>query len=325
MIDKLDVRLSRLTQFRPGPREFMAESRFFENSARTMGSGRYEWVSDLRPIGIDARLNYSLKRDEGEPHEGEHKLELLDTGLKPYSELVAQVEEVIEGPIDDLELMRIDLCADIHEVPVDWFLNRLRVKFKRVSYEVGQLKYQRIGRLGIETITAGRRPNIVRVYDKIAEYKVQLKRLNRKRSYDSDELTLKDKFGVSQSATITRIERQFGGGRIPKEIDCFGKLAHLPDYDPFTNVEIINGSAAHVPTIKECGFDAWITGTFLRERKDEMGAQQFQRWLNANSKGNGARYRKKYAEFLEPRMDTRVTSETLFQTYRESVTKQLAA
>ena len=89
MIDKLELRLPRLTLFRPEPREFMLESRHFENSTRTMGSGRYEWVSDLRPVGIDALLHYSLKRKESDPHEGEHKLELLDTGTKTFSELLA--------------------------------------------------------------------------------------------------------------------------------------------------------------------------------------------------------------------------------------------
>jgi hypothetical protein len=325
VIDKLDIRLPRLTQFRPEPNEFMAETHHFENSTRTMGSGRYEWVSDFRPIGIDARLHYSLKRNEGQPHEGEHKLELVDTGVKAYSQLSALVEQIIEGPIDDLELMRIDLCADIYEVPVDWFLNRVRIKFKRVAYEMGNLKYQRIGKAGIQTISAGRRPNIVRIYDKIAEYKEQVKRLNRKRGLGSDGVTLKSEFGVSESATITRVERQFGGGRIPREIDCFGKLVHLPDYDPFTNIEIMNGRAANVPTIKEIGFDTWMTGTFLRERQDEMGLQQFRRWLNVHSQGNGARYRKKYSAFLEPDLDRRLTSETLFEVYRNSVVNQLAA
>ena len=59
-------------------------------------------------------LHYSLKRDENEPHEGEHKLELFRHGSEALSaSLSAQIERTIEGPIDDLELMRIDLCADI--------------------------------------------------------------------------------------------------------------------------------------------------------------------------------------------------------------------
>lgn len=325
MIDKLDIRLPRVTQLRSEPREFILESRYHENSSRTLKSGRYEWVTDLRPVGIDARLNYSLKREENDPHEGESKLEIFDAGTKHFSELAAVIERTIEGSIDDLELMRIDLCVDVHEVPVDWFLSRTRVKFKRFSHEMGQLKYSRIGKAGIETIAAGKRPNMVRIYDKVAEYKEQIKRLNRKRSYDAEEATLKSEFGVSDRATITRVERQFGGGRLPQGIDVFGKLAKLPDFDPFTNIEIVNGTASKVPTRNECGFDEWMKGTFLRQRQDEMGRQQFNRWLSVESSGNGPRYRKKYAAFLEPHVDDRLTTDTLFSAYRESVTKQLAA
>jgi hypothetical protein len=323
MIDKLELRLPRMTLFQPGPREFMLESRHFPNSTRTMPSGRYEWVTDLRPIGIDGLLHFSLKRKEHDPHEGEHKLELLDTGFKTFGELQAQVGAVVAGPTDDLELMRIDLCADVHGVSVDWFFDRLRVRFKRVCYEMGLLKYQRIGKAGIQTITAGRRPNIVRVYDKVAEYKDQLRKLNRKRS--AEALTLEGKFGVREDATITRIERQFGGGRVPMQIDCLGKLRSLPDFNPFTNVLIANGSRVGAPTLAECGFDAWLTGTRLRELQDEMGTQQFNRWLNVNSEGNGARYRKKYSQFLQPEFDLCFTADTLFETYRDSVERQLAA
>ncbi len=325
MIDKIELRLPRVTLFRPAVREFMADSRHFKKSSRTMGSGRYEWVTDLRPVGIDALLHYSLKREENDPHEGESKLELLDTGTKGYSDLLAQVEKTIEGPPEDLDIMRIDLCADMHGVPVDWFLGRLRVKFKRIAHEMGIPKYQRIGKAGIQTVSAGKRPNIVRVYDKVAESKDQLRRLQRKRSWEADELTLEREFGISEDAVITRVERQFGGQRIPRAIDCFGRLSRLPEFNPFTNIEICNGTGARVPTIRECGLDTWLTGTALHRLQVEMGVQQFRRWLSANSRGNAARYRKRYADFLQPDGDNLLTTETIFQTYRESVMRQLAA
>ena len=325
MIDKLEARLPRLTVFRPEAHEFMTETWHSDHSARRMGSGRYEWVTNLKPIGIDGLLHYSLKRKQNDPHEGEHKLELFDTGYKTFSELLGQIGSVIEGPADDLELMRIDLCADLHGVPVDWFFNRLRVKFKRVCYEIGERKYGRMGKNGIQTINFGKKPNVVRGYDKVAELTDQLRKINRKLSPDACKLTLESVFGVSESDTITRIERQFGGGRIPMQIDSVGKLLSLPDFNPFTNIEIVNGSAAGIPPLKECGLDTWLTGTRLRELRDEMGIQQFNRWLNANSAGNGARYRKTYSPFLEPAFDGIVTSTTLFQVYRESVSKQLAA
>ncbi|HEX4030050.1 MAG TPA: hypothetical protein VHX20_06770 [Terracidiphilus sp.] len=325
MIDKLELRLPRMTLFQPRVREFILESRHFENSTRTMGSGRYSWVTDLRPIGMDALLHYSLKRDEHDPHEGEHKLELLDTGTKGYSALVEQIESTIEGSILDLEIMRIDLCADMFGIPIDWFFSRLRVKFKRVGHEIGTLKAQRIGKVGIQTLSAGKRPNIFRAYDKVAEYNEQLRKLRRKRSRDADEITLESEFGISENATITRLEQQFGGNRIPIQIDSFALLRNLPGFNPFARIEISRGTGAGVPTISECGLDEWLSGTRLRQLQEEMGQQQFCRWITEHSGGNSARWRKKYAPFLEPENDFPVTSETVFQTYRESVVKQLAA
>lgn len=325
MIDKLELRLPALTPICAPVREFILESRHFTNSSRAVSSGRYEWVTDIRPIGIDALLHYSLKRNEDDPHEGEHKLELLDTGEKSYSDLVAQVERTVECAIEDFEVMRIDLCADMLGIPIDWFLSRIRVKHKRIAHEIGRLKFQRIGKAGIQTLSAGKRPNMLRIYDKVAEYKVQFKKLVRKRSRDADELTLEKEFGVSENSVITRIERQFGGGRIPLSIDCFGQLSRLPDFNPFTNIEIRNGTGARVPTIQECGLDKWLTGTRLHQLKEEMGEQHFSRWLNVNSLRNAARYRETYSDFLQPDGDNLVTAQTIFETYRESVIKQLAA
>jgi hypothetical protein len=282
-------------------------------------------VTDIRPVGIDALLHYSLKRVEHDLHEGEHKLELLDTGKKGYSGLVAQIEGAVECAIDDLEFMRIDLCADMDGIPVEWFLGRTHVKYKRVAQEIGAPKYQRIGKAGIQTLSVGKRPNMVRFYDKVAEYRDQLQKLQRKRSRDADDLTLERQFGISENAVITRVERQFGAQRLPAGIDCFGELYRLPEYDPFTNIEIRDGTGARVPTIPECGLDKWLSGTRLRQLRDEMGEQQFHRWLNLNSSRNGARYREQYSDFLQPDGDNLVTAQTIFETYRESVIKQLAA
>jgi hypothetical protein len=282
-------------------------------------------MTDLRPVGIDANLHFSLKRKENDPHEGEHKLELMDTGFKSFNSLVTQVENTIEQSSEDLDILRIDLCADVPEVPVDWFLPRIRVKFKRISYEMGNLKYKRIGKAGIQTISAGKRPNIVRVYDKVEEYKVQLSKKRRKQSRDSDELTLKSEFGISEKATITRVERQFGRRDIPRHISCFGLLSRLPDFDPFTNIEILNGTGASVPTLKKCGLDIWLSGTRLREIQDEIGKQAFHRWLSANSSGNAARYLKRYGDFLQPDGPNLLTREKLVEIYRASVINQLAA
>jgi hypothetical protein len=238
---------------------------------------------------------------------------------------VGQIESTVEGPIEDLETMRIDLCADMPGIPIEWFFTRLRVKHKRVAHEIGTLKSQRIGKAGIQTLSSGKRPNIFRAYDKIAEYEKQVRDLRRKNRREADAITLESRFGVSEKAVITRLEQQFGGNRIPVEADCFGKVSRLPDFNPFRRIEIVNGSGASVPTIQECGFANWLMGTRLRELRDEMGAQQFARWLSSNTDGNSTRLRRQYAQFLEPDSDVRVTVQTVVDTYRESVKKQLAA
>lgn len=325
MIDKLELRLPALTAFQREVREFMLEARHFHDSTRAMPAKRYEWRTDLRPIGRDVILHYGLKRPEGDMHSREHKLEILDTGKKSYSELAALLDRTIQVLPDDLEIMRIDLCADIHGVPIAWFLPRARVKFKRYAHEIGEAKYQRIGTRGIETICAGKRPNMVRFYDKVAECEMQLKRLQRKQSRDADTLTLESEFGIIPGSVITRVERQYGGNRIPREIGTFNQLAQLPQFDPFTNIEIVNGTGVKAPTVEECGLDTWLAGTRLAELHAEMGEQQFRRFLSRHSSGNAARIRKKYRDFLATGSDHPVTPATLRETFCKSVTEQLAA
>jgi hypothetical protein len=287
MIDKLDLRLPRLTQIQPAVADYIKDSRAFQYSTRRLGSKYYEFVTDLKPMGIDARLHIGLKHPGA--HAGEGKLELFDTGLKSLSEITAEIESTIEGGASDLEIMRIDLCADIVGVPVEWFFDKLRVKYKRVAREIGELKTDRIGKVGIQTLYAGTRPNLLRVYDKVAEYKDQLRKEQRKakRCGNVDglsEFTLESLFGVSEEAVITRIESQIGGGIVPNiksdnnkviaRIETFGKLRHLPDFNPFSNVLIENGHGGQVPTTAKGRVIEWLEQNF------EISAT---RWVRSSS------------------------------------------
>ncbi len=152
-IDKLDLRLPSGTQLRPAVAAFINESKDTEGSTRRINSRYYAFVSDLRPMRIDARIHVGLKHLES--HTGEGKLELIDTGTKSLREITAEIMEVIDYSPVDLEIMRIDLCADMYGIPMEWFLNRARVKFKRIAREIAELKAERIGKVGIQTLTAG--------------------------------------------------------------------------------------------------------------------------------------------------------------------------
>jgi hypothetical protein len=100
-------------------------------------------------------------------------------------------------------------------------------------------------------------------------------------------------------------------------------LTRLPDSNPFSNIEIVSGTGAGIPAIEDCDLDAWLKGTRLRQLLEEMGLQQFCRWLNRASTGNAARIRREYAPFLELGEPV-ITTEAVYEIYRQSVMEQLA-
>jgi hypothetical protein len=321
VIDKLDLRIPRSASFRPEVQKLVREIDYGRNTLRVRSTPYYAGVSDLRPeLGIEAVLHAYCKH--GDSHD--HKLEIIDTGKKSYSDLAAVVGAVFEGNPESYGLMRIDLCADMHGVPVLWFLPRARIKFKRYGSEMGELKYGKLGQGTVETIMAGKRPNVFRFYDKAAESKMQFKKLLRKQSPDSEPLDFEKEFGFAPDSILTRVERQFGGGRIPEEIDTFSKLHRLPDYNPFDTLEIVTGSP-HRPAVEQCsGLSEYLNGVGIAAVINEMGLQQGRSWLNKHSGGNAARLLDRYGRFLAP-PENEMTLDRIVETYRNSVLKQLSA
>jgi hypothetical protein len=195
-----------------------------------------------------------------------------------------------------------------------------------MSNQIGQLTYEIIGKAGMETISTGRRPNIIRIYDKVAESKMQFRRMAKKSSKDADPLEFEKEFGLREDATLTRVERQFGGGRIPEMVSTFGKLTHAPDFNPFDALEITGDTGAQLPTVDECdGVGEYLIGIQLNQMVLAQGAQSVKRWLNKKSNGNGARMLKRYHRFLPGSDDQSITVQRLIDVYRCSVIDQLAA
>lgn len=321
MIDKLELRLPVGMQFRSEVSDLFRVD-YATNTLAGRPSRHYTRVLDLRPIGLDSFLHLSCKRGA----RGQHKLELLDTSKKPYSELVRQVEAVCYGDSNRLGIMRIDLCADIPDVPVNWFLPRARIRHKQLSNGIGPLKYQIIARAGIETITAGRRPNVMRFYDKVAESKMQFRNMQWKASKDTDELNFEKEFGFPENAIVTRVERQCGGGRIPEQLAVFGQLPQAANFNPFQALEISSGGGSILPDVTNCdSVNEWLIGMQANRMIQEMGMQAFRRWLNRHSNGNSARLLKRIHAFLPGPDDHDLTVETICEVYRKSVIQQLSA
>lgn len=322
MFDKIELRVPQWSEFTPEVEPIVREVNYASPLSRVKRSMHYQGVADLRPLGIDAILHAYCRRTE--PHN--HKLELLDTGKKSYSDLNEQIQSVFRTDTENLDIMRLDLCADVPGIPVLWFQPRVRIKYKRFAGEVGKLEYEKLGSGKIETLIVGKRPNVFRIYDKVAESKMQFRKMLWKVSPDSEPLDFEKEFGFSETATLTRVERQYGGKRIPPCLDTFGKLANAPTHNPFEPLEIVCGKGGAVPSIEECsGPTEWLTGMKIREQILEMGFHQFRTWLNKYSNGNAARFMDRYRRFLPDGQSPVISTERIFEIYRESVTRQLAA
>jgi hypothetical protein len=222
-------------------------------------------------------------------------------------------------------IMRIDLTADVKDITVPWCKPRIRFKYKRIQKEYGELKYGTIGRGEVETIWAGCRPNVFRIYNKVAESKVQFRRMQLRAGKNGEQPDFEREFGFKKTDILTRIERQCGGNRIPPQLETFGDLHNAPDFNPFDVLEIVSSGHPNLPTPGECEGLEYYTGIGMHIEAQRLGMQQFRKSLNQQSKGNAARTIERYRRFFADKSETPITEEQIYGIYRDSVQKQLAA
>jgi hypothetical protein len=320
MIDKLDLRIPRNAQFRKVVSEYTRGLPYETYTSRVRPALHYTGKADLRPIGIDALLHVQCK------HGGkDHKLELFDVGKKSYSEIVEVVESVTDAKPETMGIMRIDLTADVESISVEWFKQHARFKFKRTEREYGEVKYEMLGRGEVETIMAGSRPNVFRIYNKVAESQVQFRRMQRRQNTDAEPLEFEKEFGFKDTDTLTRVERQCGGDRIPVEFETFGSLHRAPDYNPFQNLEIVSSGLPTLPTPEECNGIDYFTGLGMHHESKRIGMQEFRKLLNRQTNGNAARTMQRYQPFFPDDIEKPISSNDIFEIYRNSVKEQLSA
>jgi hypothetical protein len=252
-----------------------------------------------------------------------HKLELIDTGRVTLAEIIREIERVFDVDSRRLEISRIDLAADVFGVPVVWFMEHLRAKWKRFTADIGKVEYSRMGKLAVETFYLGKRPNCYRIYNKIAELHYQYSRL--KVTEGEPKPSFESLYGLPENGLVlTRVERQIGGGRLPTEIGTVGKLRRLTDFSPFDKLEVLAG-AASTPNIDNYELSTYLQGRGLECVVNELGGMHRTRaWLNKHSAGNAARILANLAAFL-PATEHAVTVDRIHRLYRDSVQRQMAA
>lgn len=372
MVDKLDVRLDAYQPFRPEFQAVLDEVRAHPREFGFHPSEHYHVTGSLQPFGIDAIFhgwNKHTKAGEAQTH----KLELLDVGDRTFRGALADCERIIDSDPLRLGVMRLDLTANIPNVPVSFFREHMRVRFKRRgAYATDFLHiYQGEG----ETVYFGARPNNYRVYNKVAELQRQYEKAIRplvreanlkefhaqfSQEYILDELEKAQRyanpdaelptlaevtarlrrsvrvsrrdagipdfaqmFGVREDEVLTRVERSIGGGRVPKQLDTVARLVdRLPDFDPFDNVEILAGRD-QLPQREQFTFAQYEAGLRLREMQERDGLDYVRRYIKLHA-STPAREWETYAPFFSLG-EAQLTEGQLFDFYRDSVVRQLAA
>ena len=328
MIDKVDLRVPGYVDYTP---EFSALYQELRNDPKGpfRTSQHYLASADLRKFGHPVILHTHCTRDK----KGNHKLELLDTGVMGYSRMGNEISRIFNTPPGQLEIMRVDLAADVVGVPVPWFEKNMGVTFKRWTNGIGvadpdDLQFSKMGKRGVETCNFGKRPNFYRVYDKITELKGQYVKLKQQAKRDHGHLegfpTFEQFCGYPETGFIlTRVERQIGGARIPEELSTFASLRQAADFNPFSRIKFLNAGSPQ-PSFDDYEFSTLATGMFLRRLVEEQGFHRAKQFVNQHSERNAIRIFKTYRHFL-PSDENLFNSEKLLNLYRISVAKQLAA
>jgi hypothetical protein len=214
MIDKIELKVGasvRLTK------EFYDLQRYTDR--KNSNQRRYHSVLDFRSVGLDLRLHQTSIPNIP------NKLETMDSGQHTAQQIRSDIERLVEGDVDCLEIARVDMAADVVGVDMDWFRTHTDVMYKRKLDEYGAKASHpyKLEQSKTQTLTFGRHPNLVRIYDKIAQLRHEydlLRRSNRNLVF-ADVLA---PYGWSEETTITRVERQFGVSTLPKVFQTFGAL-----------------------------------------------------------------------------------------------------
>jgi hypothetical protein len=166
MIDKIEAMIERGTYFRGELDGLRRASPWDTLSPALRPSKYYKAVADLRPFGFDAMLHIDQKRY------GTHKVELFETGKKGMTELLSTIERIVDCDPGGCRLGRVDLAADVRDVPLSWFREHSYVQYKQficAHWKHVEEENSEMGKKVYQMLYFGKRPSCIRVYDKTAE------------------------------------------------------------------------------------------------------------------------------------------------------------
>ena len=128
---------------------------------------------------------------------------------------------------------------------------------------------------------------------------------------------------------LTRVERQMGAGRVPESLDTFEKLfsPRALEFNPFERLEFSSFKADTQIDMDEFSPVEFLAGLQIKHLlQTEMSYQQLYAFLNRTH--NAKATLKKFAPFVaaaNPPKVVSITSSDLYERYRSSVSRQMAA
>ena len=128
---------------------------------------------------------------------------------------------------------------------------------------------------------------------------------------------------------LTRVERQMGAGRIPDELNSFEKIfsKHALEFNPFTRLDFSPYSAQTEISAADYTPLELLAGMKMRELL-ETGMTYQQLFAFLNGKRNAHKIVKKFSPFIaaaNPSNVVSISSSELYERYRDSLTRQMAA
>jgi hypothetical protein len=238
-----------------------------------------------------------------------HKIEIIDAGEKTLLEIAGIITQLFDVDPWTLGVMRTDLAADLEGVSVPWFKDHSFVNRKQFSSRIEkshekELQFVGMGNAVAQTIYAGKRPCLIRIYNKLAEWRVQwhkreiqCKRFNDR--MEGLEMSEEQKhhgrlipptfveycsargYQVHEGSVLTRIERQIGGNRVPPEFATLGNLRYAHDHQPFSGVQITCNESIQNIDSPPVGVPIrdWLAAIGLEMVKEQLGSAQLARSL----------------------------------------------
>lgn len=256
MIDKLDVGISSKAPYRRSFAKLIAISESPEWRDKVWrDGGHYRRRGDLREVSggeLPVILHIGNKHD----WKADDKVELIETGILKMSEMKETIESMYQFEPGDSRVIRLDLCSDIETTPVEWFRNNTYFSHKQTHRTI---PFSEISSRRAQTIIAGIKPRQIRIYDKtghreylLARETRSMKRGDRLEAFGGTfekpgSMSFEQRWGYAREKTVTRIERQMGGGE-PKilQLDRVGNLDRLAfGFDPFERI-IFSADVARV-------------------------------------------------------------------------------